>query len=126
MPWRPPFSEPLPADPSLDVFRDSVARLMLEDDTVGHIAFRVHHMRRLISGHLWWRQWAAPVEVVEWMQTMVDETDSYDLSQMSDGIIEDPVTNDWLLAVQSGEADDFRAGKAAVRYSRVARWFPAR
>jgi len=115
-PWRPPFGGPLPADPSLDAFRNSVARLMYGSRTVGYIAFRVDRSSRLVRGHLWWREWAMPKEVVEWMQTMVDGSDSYDVTQMSDGIIEDPAANGWLRAVRSGEADDFREARAEIRY----------
>lgn len=89
-PWKPPFGGSLPADPSLDAFRNSVARLMCGSRTVGYIAFRADHSSRLVRGHLWWREWAMPKEVVEWMQTMVDGSDSDDVTQMSDGIIEDP------------------------------------
>ena len=114
MPWRPSFDEPLPAERSLDTFRESVACLQSEGRTVGYLAFNVSHMRRYQRGHLWWRQWAPPVEVVEWMQTMVD-TDTADISNMSDGIIQEH-DNEWLATVRNGHVDDFRDLYAPRRY----------
>jgi hypothetical protein len=55
---------------------------------------------------------------------MVDESASGGVSNMSDGVIEDPQNNEWLLAVRRGEADDFRKHKVPGRYDVV--WLTGR
>lgn len=113
MPWRPPFDEPLVVDPTLDTFRDSVARLTSEGSTVGFLACRVTHVRREVGGHLWWRRWGPPDEVVEWMQTMVDAPAG--LENRNDGwVIESD--NPWLASVRDGRVDDFRPRMEQRRY----------
>lgn len=123
MSWRPSFDEPLPVERTLDTFRESVACLKFEGRTLGYLAFNVTHMRRQLRGHLWWRQWAPAVEVVEWRQAMVD-TNTAEIGNMSDGIIEEPESNEWLASVRNGEVDDFRHDVAPRRYDVV--WLTGR
>lgn len=115
MPWKPSFAGPLPRDPVWEPFRDTVARLTFQGRTVGYLAFHVTHSARQVGGWLWWRRWAAPVEHLEWMQTMVD-IEPAARATIDGGLIADPA-NPWLMAVRDGSVDDFRPHLASRRYT---------
>lgn len=119
MPWRPSFDLPLPADPALDAFRDTIARLTSDGRPVGYLAFRVTHFRSSSGGHLWWRRWGLPVEAVEWMQEMTD-AEPADSGNLCEGVIVDPRDDAWLRNVLDGETEEFRQDVAHRVYT--VRW----
>lgn len=68
MPWRPDWSA-FDRDPSLDIFRDSVAQVS-DDSTTGFVVFRVEPRWTRTGGFLWWTRWARGVEIVEFIETV--------------------------------------------------------
>lgn len=67
MPWRPDWSA-FDRDPSLDIFRDSVAQVS-DGSTTGFVVFRVEPRWTWRGGFLWWTRWSRGVEHVEFIET---------------------------------------------------------
>lgn len=64
MPWRPPADAPEARDSRLDPYRDRAAVLRDEEGVFATIYVRVETYWRRVGGHLWWRRWADPHEVL--------------------------------------------------------------
>jgi hypothetical protein len=69
MPWKPDWSNAAPPDDSLHRFDNSIARLLLDEQLVGYVAFQLLTMATHTGGHLWWRTFSEPYDVVMWMET---------------------------------------------------------
>lgn len=98
MPWRaPPHKAGRNRDARLDPYRERGARLSSHDrDWNGTLFVRVETWSEQLGGHLWWRDWSDPYEVVH----------SY--VRFSDGW-----SDDWIVGRDhlDGELGDWKQNK---------------
>jgi hypothetical protein len=118
MPWKPDWSNAAPPHFSLHRFDNSIARLLLDEQLVGYVTFQLSKMATHTGGHLWWRTFSEPYDVVMWMETfypgLLNETyvDGADVSSAR-----------WLEEVRNGfwetPPSNLRSGPFARRDQQV-------
>lgn len=62
MTWSP--DPTAPRDVRFDRYRNRVAGLSRGADVLGHVIFLTEVSSMLLGGHLWWRRWSLPLEVM--------------------------------------------------------------
>jgi hypothetical protein len=72
MPWSPSFEKAQP-DPRLDRFRGRAAVATRYGEPAGHLLVETDYLSEKLSGALWWRRWATPVEYAQ-VHTLLDGT----------------------------------------------------
>jgi hypothetical protein len=86
-------------DRRFDRYRNRVARLFRGDKQVGLVLVTAVPYAEVESGHLWWRRWSTPYELL-WTYTIVDDT-----------IDDAPIP----VPAQDEELDDYATGRYKFR-----------
>lgn len=105
MPWNPDWSNAAPPHSSLHRFDNSIARLLLDGQLVGYVTFQLDKVATQTGGHLWWRTFSEPYDVVMRMEIFypglpnetyvdgVEESSARWLEDVRNGIWETPPSN---------------------------------
>jgi hypothetical protein len=86
-------------DRRFDRYRNRVARLFRGDTEVGFLLVTAIPFSEVESGHLWWKSWSTPHEML-WTQTVLD-------GRLDDAPVPEPAQDEQL--------DDFAAGRFRTR-----------
>lgn len=77
VPCKPDWSQ-LPVDHRLDPYRHRAARLLREGTEVGFLYAEPEHLVTQQSGHLWWRSFTTPREMLKlWMRVEGRDDDAW-------------------------------------------------
>ena len=93
MPFNPDFSQHRP-DPRLDRYRGRVGRLSRHDQRVGYVLVEAEPYAEQQAGHLWWRRWGRPQDLL-WVWTVID-------GEPSDSLVPDDATEYELREYDAG------------------------
>jgi hypothetical protein len=94
VPWRPPINQPVVRDARLDPYRERGGLLFRGTDQVTTVYIRVEAVWTQVGGHLWWRRWSGPTEVIH--EFHVTESGAFDDYVFGSEAMDDELAN-WNL-----------------------------
>lgn len=111
MPWRPRLSPDHVFPDAYACVNNTIGRLWDGAEVVGFISFSLEQMARRTGGHLWWRRFGPPFDIVDCMA--VFQVDS-PMPLMEDGVM--VVDDELLRRVESGlwQIEAWKVGKEDI------------